>query len=713
VILVGPQAEFERVLKETRLRPAFKEAGGSSLGTLEDVFPRGGFDTDGTPMVAYPTGAAGQPMVAVSRDMLALEAASLGRRVSPASQVVITDRLDLVLRNLDLAGRVGEKHRLLVLANASRRQDAMSLKTQGWAVWEPAPEELLPADNAPPSKIMIPGVERVHHSALAEVCQVVGWIERKSGVLAGARAAVERLGELLADDAVETDEHLQEMLDTVRKLFFRAANWLEPPEGPRLDECGRLLAALSDGERYLRRFVGEEAGSSLRGFISAIDGFITSHRSSNLTPKGSSLLDLARNAAGSTEFKQVLVTGSRTNREEADAFFERRAVPLRCKVVCDLLKSEEFASAVVFSVMRRDLFATLIDLWPAKSLIFAGYDFEIDVYRRRLDERRRLLDGSTITTDRRTALTCLPPEKFAHFHRAAPPADRNLFDPKLTAFDHITAPTEWRWSKRITVPNATFGEMTVDATIVRFIGRSWMPVTDEHRSLALVDWTVHGRSSDPASQVELIEATDIRPGTRMIIREGGEKDIIRLLAEQRVGIEKYKKLKEISSLWRDALRARRLDAGSIARNLEMVGVRRHLVTIRSWLLNDALIGPRSEDDVIAIGETSPISGKTDKHWQSCCDAIGELRSLHLSAGSRLSELLAEKCGAMLFEPSDTEITADLGIGTVWVVEVGDVDATPVSVPVGYANRLQWTDAVWRARLLDQRVPSRSPLELKL
>jgi hypothetical protein len=212
------------------------------------------------------------------------------------------------------------------------------------------------------------------------------------------------------------------------------------------------------------------------------------------------------------------------------------------------------------------------------------------------------------------------------------------------------------------------------------------------------------------SQVELIEAADLGPGTRLVIREGGEKDIIRLLAEQRIGIEKYNTLKAISSLWRDALRASFLDASRIARNLAIVGVRRHLVTVRSWLVNDALIGPRSDDDVIAIGEAFPVPGKTEKDWRSCCDAISELRSLHLSAGSRLSELLAERCGAMLFEPSDAEIAVDLGIGTVWVVEVGEVDPTPVAVPLGYTNRLQWTDAAWRARLLDQRVRTRPPLE---
>jgi hypothetical protein len=703
VVLIGPQTEFERVLRDTRLATASKEVDPRPLGTLEEVFPRGGLDTDGTPIVAYPPGATGQPMVAISRDMLALQASCLGGHVTPASQVIITDRLDLVLRNLDLAGRLGEKQRLLVLANANCREDTKCLKVQGWVVWEPAPEELLPPDTLRPSKVMIPGVDRVHYSATAEISQTVGWIERKSGPLAAARAAAERLGEFLSQDAAETDERLQEMLDAIRGLFFQATNWLELPDGVRLKDSSRLLAGLADGEKYIKRFVSEEAGSSLRNFIDAIEGFSASHRSTNLTPKGSSLLDLARTAAQSRGFRQVLVTGNRTNREEADAFFERHAIPLKCMTVRDLLESDELASAVVFSVMRRDLFTRLIDPWPTKSLIFAGYDFEIDIYRLRLEERRRLRQSSTIATDRRTALTGLPPERFARHQPTSVPVNEDCPDAKLAAFDHVMAPAEWRWSRRIAMPKAELGEITANAIIVRFVGRSWMPITDEHRSLALVG--SKARRSDQftasSSQVALIETADIRPGIRLIIREGGERDIIRQLAEERIGSERYRKLREISSLWRDALRASGFDASRIARNLATVGVRRHLSTVRSWLVNDALIGPRSDEDVVAIGEAFSVPGKTEKDWRTCCGAISELRSLHLAAGSRLSELLAERCGVMLFEPSDAELPVALGIGTVWVVEVGEVDATPVPVPLGYTNRLQWTDGGWRARLLNQ------------
>jgi hypothetical protein len=229
-----------------------------------------------------------------------------------------------------------------------------------------------------------------------------------------------------------------------------------------------------------------------------------------------------------------------------------------------------------------------------------------------------------------------------------------------------------------------------------------MALTAEHRCLALAER--HSKdSTDHHSHIDAVEPEDLRPGMRVVLREGGEKDVIRLLAEQRIGAQAYAGLRQTSSLWREALRASELDAGSIARRLRAVGIRRHMVTIRYWLASDQLIGPRSDEDVLAIADAFPLQGKTERDWTKCCHAISELRGLHLSAGARLSDILADRCGGILFEPSDREIAVDLGIGTVWIIEVGEIDPEPVVVPANCANRLQWSDASWRAEVLDNRI----------
>ncbi len=705
VVLVGSQAEFERALRDMHLMAPLGHTN-MHPGTLDEILPRGSFGTGGTPIIAYPSGAGGQPMVAVTRDLLSLQVASLSKKCKPGSQIIVTDRVDLVLRNLDLAGRIAERQRFMLLAPADRREELDDLQRQGWTIWEPRPADLLPAERAVPEKISLPGIDRVHHSAIAERNPQIGWMKLESGALAGARSAVERLGELLIHEAAETDDRLQEILVSIRSLFFQATDWLEFPDAARIDKCLASLLRLLDEEQYLRRYVGDEAGLLLNKFVGAIDGYVASHSSGAPTPKGTKILDIAASGAGDANAKSVLVTGSRANREEADAFLERHGVALKCRLVRELAASGRLSSVIVFSVLRRELFAALVDPWPSRILNFVGYDFEIDLYRRRLDQRSRVRLARTLDAEGRTRVTGLPPSIFGGAEAsagtdAAPSSGSSLLDPKVVAFDRITGQREWRWSRRINLPQASPGDVTVEAKVVRFIGRSWMAVTEEHRLLALAEGPMPAKPVE--SQIQSVEFADLRPGLRLVVREGGGKDIIRLLAEQRVGGAKYANLKEVASLWREALRLGGASPTQVAEKLETVGVRRHPVTVRAWLSNDSLIGPRSDDDVMAIADAFPVGGKNERDWKFCCTAIRELRGLHLSAGTVLSELLAVRCGRILFEPSDTEIAVDLGMGLVWILEVGEADQVSVSVPIYSVNRLQWTDAGWRAHLMERRI----------
>jgi hypothetical protein len=206
--------------------------------------------------------------------------------------------------------------------------------------------------------------------------------------------------------------------------------------------------------------------------------------------------------------------------------------------------------------------------------------------------------------------------------------------------------------------------------------------------------------SQPVHDVEL---SDLRPGARIIMREGGDKDVIRGLAERIRGKEKYDRLRQHASLWREAIMARAIDARTVADRLAKAGIRRHIVTIRLWLTDSSLIGPRSDDDILAIAEAFPLPDKTSVDWNNCCDAISELRGLHLSAGMRLTDLLADRCGRVLFEPTEAETAVVLDLGVVWVLEVSEIEAMQRECPGSILNRLQWLDSTWRDRLLSERI----------
>jgi hypothetical protein len=290
---------------------------------------------------------------------------------------------------------------------------------------------------------------------------------------------------------------MQASMETIREVFFSVTNWLSVPASAQLAECSASLQHLRGEQTYVARYLGPDAGSAVGEFADAIEGFVTSPRRGGITPKGEALLELARNAALNPTLKQVLVTGSRQSREEADAFLAANNIDLQCKLATELTDGDEFLSAISFSILRRDMFEKFIDPWPSKEIVLTGYDFEVKLYKQRLRWRESQKRRLELNSDVRTSLTSLPA---ASFGSPAPAIDVDDLIPDATP-DQQTDPFEQisRIGKsdtprpiRIDVsPN----EQSEDAHIVRFVGQSWMPMAIDYRPVCLIQGSTDGRKS--------------------------------------------------------------------------------------------------------------------------------------------------------------------------------------------------------------------------
>ncbi len=310
-----------------------------------------------------------------------LELASLHPDVESGSQIILTDRLEHVLKNLDVANRVGERQRLIVFADGRRRADALNLRKNGWKVWEPQPWELVPSDETEPAKTGLLGIDRTQHSAIGERRAGIAYLPKSAKSLSSAYELLGRLGQLLGTESAVDDLRMQESMETIRDIFFKVASWLSVPASAQLAECSASLQHLRGEQTYVARYLGADAGSTVGSFADAIEAFVTSPRKGGITPKGEALLELARNAALNPALKQVLVTGSRQSREEADAFLAANDIDLQCKLATELTDGDEFLSAISFSILRRDMFEKFVDPWPSKEIVFAGYEFEVKLYK--------------------------------------------------------------------------------------------------------------------------------------------------------------------------------------------------------------------------------------------------------------------------------------------------------------------------------------------
>jgi hypothetical protein len=267
-------------------------------------------------------------------------------------------------------------------------------------------------------------------------------------------------------------------------MFFQSANRLSLDGGEELDESVGAIRRVKADQTYIERCLGVQAGKALQGFISGIESFLTSCRDGEPTPKGNAILEVVQGSFG-----RLLVTGSRQSRHQASAFLAANGLDNRCSLATEVAEDMDLSGVIAFSILREDIFARFIDPWPAPSIDLVGYDFEVDVYKKRLRRRERQKVRLDLDEELRSSLTSMPASRFAAKNNhdvLLPLRPQTPPETDLTAFDAATGIGHWNWLRRISIPHASPGEASQPATVVRFVGRSWMPMTEDHRALCLV-----------------------------------------------------------------------------------------------------------------------------------------------------------------------------------------------------------------------------------
>jgi hypothetical protein len=453
----------------------------------------------------------------------------------------------------------------------------------------------------------------------------------------------------------------------------------------RLDE---YIAVFDKHQRHVERCLGAAVADRIRKLSDCANKFVSGAAGQN-TPKGKALLTFARRVSPSTH---AFVSDFGRDRDRLARLFEaNEEKEFLILTVQGLRDARSRPKLVAFGFMRRDAFARLVDPWPARDITFIGYDFEVEKYQARLRQRNRLRDRLGLDDGPRSDVTGLSAIEFG---RCRPDAAQLAVVPSgatakadgsaISGFDRLVGLRRSKVHRPVVSRRA--GESVVQARYMTFCGTSWAAFTEEHEVLA-----VRAIAGSSSSILEM-EVADLIAGTQLIIRESGDKDVIREMAERDVGEREYIALRERAALWKRAIKRCDLDAHDIAKKLTRVGVNRSLATIRGWLNNESRIGPRSKADVFAIAEAFPIEGAGERRWTDCAKAIAEVRGLHLSAGAKLTDILATQCENVLVDAAEHEQRAELDFGAVWIVEIAEIDGDLSEWPISSVNRLNWVAA---------------------
>lgn len=695
VVLIGARAQFEEFLNRTGFQLVGEDA--VDVRAFAEEFPWGATAPEGRSSIQNPAGSGGDPLVAIARDIDDANAFLRGSALR-APSLVVTDRLTHVLKNLDAISRLADRNQVIVFAPASRRDDVATLTGLGWNIWELTPREIL-GSAADETVVRHAGLRSSMSSASAEVTGPPQFVECQDASLGDAFAALSALGGLLQDDAFD-DPATQMVLDRAQSLYYACAGMVRAPNANVRNDLSAASRQLAGPDlKYVTRFGGTDAIATLRQFASSTDAFLAGVPDGALTPKGTALLRQVQLLAGQ---QPVVVVGHSTDRDAIDGILRDE----NCDAICNVSRTVRPVSsraALLVSIVNGKRFIEAVDPWPARSTVFLGYPHELAVYRARLSRRERQRRQLGLTADERLALTGLDERNFPAEPSPTAQVDEKELHEQLTRqlrlFDRVADSAVRGHTAAHRPPPTRPGDTTCDARVIKFVGRSWMAMTEEHRSVALMP----ARSETSRARVETLSVSSLRTGMRLVVREGGDRDVIRALAELAVGKQAYERLRRSAALWKTALLEARARPDEVASKLGLLGIRPNLGTIRGWLYDDDRIAPRDDDVLAAIASTFPVPGKNAADWDKCRAAIRDVRGMHLRAGMVLTDHLSKACGRLLLDPADHEIAVELRVGTVWVLEVESIADALVPCAVQFANRLNWTDAAWKESLIERAV----------
>jgi hypothetical protein len=618
-----------------------------------------------------PQGAYGSPLIAVARDHLSARRLTAGYPAN--SMIVVSARPDDALSDRSSVEAIAERQRFLLIGTGRHRLEFAARRQYGWTV-----VELSGAATSAGATSGIPAIDRVGRTSV--------WMQAPPGVLAQPNRELETAFAALdafsraAEVHAEAEEDVADCLHMLRTDFFDASDWLGAPTqedrhhlAETCERTGRLL-------RRLRSVAGADAAEAAALVVGALDAFSRDMAVRAATPKGEYLLQLASGAQKDDRYRQIVAVGRGQTAKAVTAFLDANGCPMTCVTPGELSRLDPVDRVNVLSMMRREAFARLVDPWAAPRMMFVGYQHEVDVYRWRLAARETAMAKLAVDDGIARRFPGL-----AGWKRAVPALTN-----EGPGVDEPLAPV----ARPVRHPQPSRpGDALRAARFCRFAGNSWMAVTEEHSFARVQEDAIKG------AQVTTVEGRDLQIGDLILVREGSDKDIVRETAELRIGREEYAALRRRAGLWRQTLKQSGLAPDILQSAMAEQGLDRGLPTIRWWLSDTGPIGP--SDAQTSVLQIASALGKDPASvpWKACVDAIQTVRSLHVEAGFRLTQILLSECGQSVLEHSEHETPFEMTMGIVWLLEVQQLDARRPDWPSGQVNRLIWESDAWRRRLL--------------
>jgi hypothetical protein len=617
--------------------------------------------------------AAGEPLIAVASR--ADDLAARCTRTERFSKAVLVDEIEYLTRDFSAYDSITESQHTVILGSDSQREYVRQLENRGCEVWRLTPDEILFGLNGKGSEVPLADVVA---KATTSRRLVISGLSCEEEYLDRAAAELQKVTDIA--DATDNGAVRELLYSLYRILMFCAQHLGHRPEDFATLAERLLQVAKRNGDRagvWLTR----DANDRIKDTIDYMKSAVGQLSKSDVTPKGELLLKTLQKEDKKGRIAVVVPRGE-ANCEGVREWLNKSGIQVEIYSLGGIPEKQAFGRILIISWPRSERFDHLVHEYLTDDLELLAYPFEerwLNLYRK--GYKRLSLSGVSAKRKMQRLGLSLPgmldedasaesKDELAKFNLSS---ERFLTRRKIGPVDESAAREE-------------AGDEFVEAWYVDFAGPTFAYLSEGHE-LAVLNAYVSGQQTSPG-KVPLRSVEDLKEGDYVMFRESGDSDIIRFLAEDELGRDKYKHLRLTANRWRAALQKLGTDPRQVLERLRPFGFSRHLQTVRGWLADQNIICPQDITDVRKIAGAA----HDEELLMSLPElerARDELMSSHISAGFRLTELLLKELPKKIGVLGQGETELDLGVGKVWVVRIEEIDRSPSTQRRSQVNRLLW------------------------
>ena len=670
VVLVHmAQARFARIAEVVSLAPR----NSTHFDQLSSLLDWGTIGSGGVIQAGDAYQVVGEPLIAVCKTPQDLADAAMS--APEASKVVLVDGARGVLSDLQAFDDIVDHQRVVILASADETEEIQTLRDREWPVWYLSPTEITIGEDTLG--------ERSRNSFVGRTVRVADVKERSSTIainchsddLEAAAIALSntaaRLGK--ADDA----DGASETRDLLRRLYGILLEFSECCFGVGGEAKVDLEVAQQNFMRN-RMWMAPDVAEQFQSVFARLERV-----SSGGSEAGDKADILLRTASGS-EGRWAIACRSARAAELLRQGLHIRGVDLPVLPIQAMRPEEEWDGVILPAWPGRRIFARLRNLGIAPSIQVLTYPFEHHwLLAHEVREYNFMLANELGSRDRAKILG-IEPDLLPSSKPMVPITPSDSESHVQTVFDLEGILSRRRPSRP---PSSGSGDDVRNAWFVEFHGGCYALFTEWSYTYVLNDLVEGSRQE---AGLRTVAIPELSVDDFVLFRAGGDKEFIRLLAEDELGLEEYEAVRAIAERWKSALHRLGSIPSEVQRRLEASGLYRTLPTIAGWMGNPDRIGPGDDSDLEIIGRAAGDVGLLES-LSTVRAAIHRIRGAHQTAGNHLTQLILGEVRGRMSQLDGQPVLLDLGYGHAWVVQVRGMDTQQREYSADQVNRLLWTD----------------------